>query len=205
MMQDLGDAVAVQVLQTFDGLKANLKPGLDGQGVPNWVPLSGIVIESGMHFECVALAYGKLSTQLSFVDSCSTGMKCLPSSQIGRAKGIVLHDWHAETLAFRLFNLFILHECENLLRRRPSAIVCRRKSPEITSDHFQPFTLREDLKIYLYCSEAPCGDASMELIIKAQKDATPWPVAHRDGLLGRGYFSELGAVRRKPGQTSPPA
>ncbi len=55
----------------------------------------------------------------------------------------------------------------------------------------------------MYCSEAPCGDASMELVMEAQEDATPWPIAsHDDGsptqLLGRGSFSQLGIVRRKP-------
>jgi tRNA-specific adenosine deaminase 1 len=51
----------------------------------------------------------------------------------------------------------------------------------------------------------------MELIMAAQEDATPWslPLTASDGpstgetteslLHGRGYFSELGIVRRKPG------
>ncbi len=56
----------------------------------------------------------------------------------------------------------------------------------------------------MYCSEAPCGDASMELVMEAQEDATPWAVSVPDegiasGLLGRGSFSQLGIVRRKPG------
>ena len=55
----------------------------------------------------------------------------------------------------------------------------------------------------MYCSEAPCGDASMELIMAAQEDPTPWAVpqavdGNSDALTGRGYFSELGVVRRKP-------
>ncbi|EGD84194.2 hypothetical protein H112_07882 [Trichophyton rubrum D6] len=63
----------------------------------------------------------------------------------------------------------------------------------------------------MYCSCAPCGDASMELCMAAQEDATPWelPVpelrntGNPDGqqqvlLNGRAHFSILGAVRRKP-------
>lgn len=44
----------------------------------------------------------------------------------------------------------------------------------------------------------------MELIMEAQEDASPWPVkvdegGQSSGMLGRGNFSELGVVRRKPG------
>lgn len=55
------------------------------------------------------------------------------------------------------------------------------------------------------------GDASMELTMAAQDDASPWTsspstlelsdVSHNHqypALQGRGYFSELGVVRRKP-------
>jgi len=70
-----------------------------------------------------------------------------------------------------------------------------------------PFAIQDDVKIYMYCSEAPCGDASMELIMAAQDDATPWEKpadTDSDGLTGRGYFSELGVVRRKPARGDAP-
>jgi len=47
----------------------------------------------------------------------------------------------------------------------------------------------------------------MELIMAAQDDATPWakPVdSDCNGLAGRGYFSELGVVRRKPARGDAP-
>lgn len=64
----------------------------------------------------------------------------------------------------------------------------------------------------MYCTCAPCGDASMELCMAAQEDATPWEVTrHTDPnptdqvdlqeenlLDGRAHFSLLGVVRRKP-------
>ncbi|KAK7426789.1 hypothetical protein QQZ08_006690 [Neonectria magnoliae] len=66
----------------------------------------------------------------------------------------------------------------------------------------------------MYCSEAPCGDASMELTIAAQQDASPWqaPVQDRPpsesepeaSLPGRAYFSQLGIVRRKPARGDAP-
>ena len=152
----------------------------------------------------------------SFLDVClylivvtSTGMKCLPSAKVPQARGFVLHDWHAEILAIRGFNAFLLQECHNLTTS-PDSIspYIRRRVPNETSNSrgLQPFMLQDSLKIYMYSSEAPCGDASMELIMSAQEDATPWPVTEEDlaedslgaPLRGRGYFSKLGVVRRKP-------
>jgi len=136
-------------------------------------------------------------------------MKCLPSSKIPQARGFVLHDWHAEILAIRGFNAFLIQECHSLASTpgSTSPYIRHRVSHEISDSRgLQPFTLHESLKIQMYCSEAPCGDASMELVMSAQRDSTPWPVQKEDhdednlgaSLNGRGYFSELGRVRRKP-------
>ena len=135
-------------------------------------------------------------------------MKCLPANQKALLdSGTVLHDWHAEILAIRAFNHFLLQEAYSLASS-PTHISCvlRRKNAEESdppSSISQPYTIHEDLKIMMYCSEAPCGDASMELVMEAQEDATPWPVnpPPENGaqpLLGRGSFSQLGVVRRKP-------
>ncbi|KAI9796949.1 MAG: hypothetical protein M1833_005895 [Piccolia ochrophora] len=88
----------------------------------------------------------------------------------------------------------------------------RRRAAGKSHDQFQPFSFKEDIRIHLYCSEAPCGDASMELIMAAQQDATPWPTTSQDDeeenpvapLHGRGYFSKLGVVRRKPARSDAP-
>ncbi|KAL1634285.1 hypothetical protein SLS58_010727 [Diplodia intermedia] len=140
---------------------------------------------------------------------CRTGMKCLPASKLPAAHGAVLHDWHAEILALRAFNRFLVDECAALVSpdARASDFVMRRDAAEISRAMPQPFALHTDVEIHMYCSEAPCGDASMELTMDAQQDPTPWslPVnptsAASEGstaLRGRGYFSELGIVRRKP-------
>ena len=45
----------------------------------------------------------------------------------------------------------------------------------------------------------------MELTMNAQQDATPWAGTDSAGLLnGRGHFSELGVVRRKPARSDAP-
>ena len=139
----------------------------------------------------------------------STGMKCLSTDKSASlAKGHVLHDWHAEILTIRAFNLFLLQEAHALASRKDfhSSILHRREQDEISPDtERHPFTIFEDVTIMMYCSEAPCGDASMELVMEAQENATPWPVASQQdqssSLLGRGSFSQLGVVRRKPGKT----
>lgn len=73
-----------------------------------------------------------------------------------------------------------------------------------------PLEIQPDVKIYMYCTCAPCGDASMELCMAAQDDSTPWAVpsdrTHTPDqrlssyhlLDGRAHFSLLGIVRRKP-------
>lgn len=134
-------------------------------------------------------------------------MKCLPAAKVSEASGYVLHDWHAEILALRSFNHLLLQECAHLLRSPEyfSKILRWRISPHKSDCHEQPFAIRDDVRIHMYCSEAPCGDASMELIIEAQEDASPWPVKVDESgqssvMLGRGNFSELGVVRRKPGK-----
>ena len=135
-------------------------------------------------------------------------MKCLPAARVPETKGFVLHDWHAEVLAIRAFNHFVLQECV-ALSQSPEYVstMLRRRETDSEGGALQPFTVREDVTFHMYCSEAPCGDASMELVMNAQEDATPWPVSDSISpkedpkkLRGRENFSELGIVRRKPGK-----
>ncbi|KAF2817621.1 uncharacterized protein BDZ99DRAFT_493398 [Mytilinidion resinicola] len=123
--------------------------------------------------------------------------------------GIVLSD------AIRAFNRFLIEECADLAASglRPSAFLRHREEGEITRAEHQPFTIKESVQIHMYSSEAPCGDASMELVMDAQDDATPWPVpppSSEDldqppaGLRGRANFSLLGHVRLKPSRTDAP-
>lgn len=161
-------------------------------------------------------------------------MKCLPRHKVTSAIGNVLHDSHAEVLALRSFNRFLLEECLSLTNNGASltsivALPCvishtlsdngSISATPLRNDY--PFRIRDGLKLHMYCSEAPCGDASMELTMAAQDDPTPWdaqsasnldagsvcdPSAdHADILHGRGYFGRLGVVRRKPSRPDAPA
>lgn len=67
-----------------------------------------------------------------------------------------------------------------------------------------PLKLRENVSFHLFTTEAPCGDASMELLMDSMPlgTAEPWgnddPEKLGSSLQGRGHFSMLGYVRRKP-------
>lgn len=145
-------------------------------------------------------------------------MKCLPQSKLAAANGNILHDWHAEVVAIRTFNRFLLDECLRISDSDSDAdsdIIHRRSGQDRTDREPQPFAIRDDVQIHMYCSEAPCGDASMELTMDAQDDATPWTSApptissealpdSEGALRGRSNFSLLGAVRCKPSRSDAP-
>jgi tRNA-specific adenosine deaminase 1 len=151
-------------------------------------------------------------------------MKCLPHAKLPHAHGNILHDWHAEVVALRAFNRFLLDQCLLVSPDYDSPFVRRRSAQECSEDHHHhPFTIKDHVQIHMYCSEAPCGDASMELVMDAQEDATPWtsappvissstapsalsaPSSDLAGALrGRSNFSLLGAVRCKPSRPDAP-
>lgn len=249
------DAIADCVLAAFHALPAKCKPRHMAGGRREWVPLAGIVLSRGTENLASANEESRrLPVRASRVDdtapalrcaALATGMKCLPQSKVPLGKGNVLHDWHAEILAIRAFNRWLVDECAELARQGLSGedgegkmdgevssegawVRWRRDSEggwnahkhhlttedggdtggqEAEQEHIltPPFALHDDVQIHMYCSEAPCGDASMELTMAEQADATPWtrPPAE-DGMLGRGNFDQLGVVRRKPARPDAP-
>ncbi|EUC40295.1 hypothetical protein COCMIDRAFT_109194 [Bipolaris oryzae ATCC 44560] len=160
-------------------------------------------------------------------------MKCLPSNKLPLAKGNILHDWHAEVIAIRAFNRYLMDECVRISSPPyPTSEFIQSRHPRDQTP--QLFTIPDDVSIHMYCSEAPCGDASMELTMAAQADATPWtsppptlkeataasppqspsPPGQTTGdsaedigssaLRGRSNFSHLGVVRAKPSRPDAP-
>ncbi|KAL7796489.1 adenosine deaminase/editase [Trichoderma ceciliae] len=217
-MTSRANLIARAVISQFDKLPSKRKPCIRDNGIHEWVPLSGIVAERDGNLTCLALA---------------TGMKCLPASKLVEAKGVAIHDWHAEVLAIRTLNRFLLDECQSTIERRhgdeddddAKAILQRNDAFDrdaASGRHTRPFRIKDRVKLHMYCSEAPCGDASMELIMAAQEDASPWelppsaPASTRTRtqsppsedesttLPGRAYFSRLGIVRRKPARGDAP-
>jgi tRNA-specific adenosine deaminase 1 len=122
---------------------------------------------------------------------------------------MVLHDSHAEVLALRALNRFLLSEALAVLQKRDvqyvSPFVSFRgiqvNQSQEQSCPRQPFEIRGNVSIWMFSTEAPCGDASMEVLMTEKGgDVEPWDREPdcKDVLQGRGYFSALGNVRRKP-------
>lgn len=93
-------------------------------------------------------------------------MKCLPQNKIAQAQGVTLHDWHAEILAIRSFNRFLLEECYALTisEKSSSDYIRVRTADERTETCFQPFALHEGINLHMYCSEAPCKSPQLHCI-----------------------------------------
>lgn len=80
-------------------------------------------------------------------------MKCLPASKLPLCNGVGIHDWHAEVLAIRAFNRFLLDECGRILQDDQRSENLQRAD----NDNLRtPFQVRDDVKLHMYCSEAPC-------------------------------------------------
>ncbi|KAL6885965.1 adenosine deaminase/editase [Trichoderma evansii] len=202
-MTSRANLIARAVISQFEKLPSKRKPNVRDNGLHEWVPLSGIVAERDGNLTCLALA---------------TGMKCLPASKLAEAKGVAIHDWHAEILAIRTLNRFLLDECQSIVdNSHDGSEAILQRNDERNEGYTRPFRVKNDVKLHMYCSEAPCGDASMELIMAAQEDDSPWqlpsstsadtqPITQESetALPGRAYFSQLGIVRRKPARGDAP-
>ena len=204
-MSSLSEQIANAALTRFASLAQKCKPRNHTDGSREWTPLAAIVVIREHQqdiVECVALA---------------TGTKCVPASVLDKCHGTVLHDSHAEVLALRGFNRWLLGEVERLLRDDGYISPYLGRSVRVREDDVEesqrgdpvskPFGLRDDIQLHMFTTEAPCGDASMEILMKSRpaEDNLPWTLnpatddtSCETAMLGRGHFTQLGLVRRKP-------
>ena len=194
--------VATLVLDTFAALPTRCKPRHYPDGSREWTPISGIVLAKDQHgpteeLKCISVA---------------TGSKCLPQNILPQCRGQVLHDCHAEILALRGLNYFLLVEALRLMRALAGApyeavseYIHQNRSSSLSS---HPFELKTNISIHMFSTEAPCGDASMEVLMagKPHEDTIPWVSSdvQEELLYGRGYFGNLGVIRRKPARADAP-
>ncbi|KIV80348.1 hypothetical protein PV11_07853 [Exophiala sideris] len=198
-MTTLAQGIAHAALSTFDALPPRCKPRILEDGRREWTAMAAVVLATGegtANLTCVSLA---------------TGTKCLAASALPKCQGLVLHDSHAEVLALRGFNYWLLREVHAILTdlAYQSPFLEAVCEPGSIHDHQQgspnpqaPFRLKSHVSIHFFTTEAPCGDASMEILMESlpSSEAQPWPTdqATLSALQGRGHFSLLGHVRRKP-------
>ncbi|ELT95084.1 hypothetical protein CAPTEDRAFT_224434, partial [Capitella teleta] len=89
------------------------------------------------------------------VVSLATGTKCLSESKL-KSNGCILHDSHAEILARRGFIRFLLAEIE--------LCVCggsRYVESTLDGAGKRLFNLKPSVRLHLFTSHTPCGDASI--------------------------------------------
>ena len=102
-----------------------------------------------------------------WVVSCATGTKCTAR----RVKGCILHDCHAEVLAKRGLQRVLWKERLHFQKALKEGK--HDPYPEHSTHLLQPtpsinqgtgehtFNIRPDLRLHLYISDSPCGDASI--------------------------------------------
>ncbi|KIY45931.1 hypothetical protein FISHEDRAFT_48493 [Fistulina hepatica ATCC 64428] len=145
------------------------------------------------------------SSQVKVI-SLGTGTKCLPTSHFPQ-DGSGLHDYHAEIIARRGFVRCVMEE---ILRIQTKASF----SSQWLVHQAEGYTFRVDVKVGLYVSTLPCGDASTRFLAALQD---PEMAALKDSDIrlkdhvsftgssrGRDGYSLLGVLRTKPGRADSP-
>ena len=156
----LADAVASAVLRRYASLPKNGKPQ-PGE----YTLLAGFVVTE----DAVPDAPPR-------VVALGTGTKCLPASS-RCPRGEALSDSHAEVIARRAFVRFLYDELERAMEDDGDALrdagVARDETNENAASPkpivewvagestTAPFRLRDGVRVHLYATQSPCGDASI--------------------------------------------
>lgn len=204
-MTSAAEQAAALALEIFHNLPRKYKPRDLPSGAREWTPLSAIILSK---------VDGSSSEHNFKVVSLATGTKSLPVLALPKCHGRVLHDCHAEILAIRGFNYWLLRETKWMVQNPDHDSEWLRftdgisinddedaREGAVSPSRNHPIALRSDVRISLFSTTAPCGDASMDILVRSSSDAHPWPeenIVPGSLPLGRGHFSLLGHLRRKP-------
>lgn len=177
----LGDLIAEAALCAFSKLTCKSgKPSIRSNGVQEWTVMASVVaIMDNETIEPLTIA---------------TGVKVMPNRVRAFSQGFIVHDMHAEILALRLFNFFLLHECA-----KESSIWVEQGGSNAK------YRLKPSVKLALFVTEPPCGDCSMEYLASSLDSNEPWTEQAELFLndqfhRGRNNFDRVGVVRTKPGR-----
>lgn len=181
-MSQLADRIAQNVFEEYKKLVPKGKPSIRSNGVKEWTVLAAVVaIKASNEIQTITLA---------------TGVKAQPKEYLDRfqTKGRVLHDSHAEILALRLFNYYLVQEA--LRKEYLNSIVEPSEKGKLR--------LKKDVELALYISELPCGDASLSA---NARDCEEWKfdLTKVEGMVrGKTHFKQKGLLRTKPGRADSP-
>ncbi|CAI9583795.1 unnamed protein product, partial [Staurois parvus] len=122
------------------------RTGLPKQGQPDpsreWTLLAAVVQVDG--------AQGAACTKK--VVALGTGTKCIGQSRLSKT-GDILQDSHAEIIAKRSFQRYLLHQLALALESQDSVLVPGSES--------RKWTMRAGVSFVFFTSHTPCGDASI--------------------------------------------
>ncbi|GAA5834686.1 hypothetical protein JCM11251_003632 [Rhodosporidiobolus azoricus] len=160
----LADELAKTALATYTSIQSKGgKPSHRSNGQPEWTVLAAFCIfrrrqcGDGEEWDVRCVSIG-------------TGLKALPHARLP-VHGDVLHDSHAEVIARRGFQLWLLEELENTGHEEEDSLLHRVDGNKGDVE----WQLKEDWRVGLYISTLPCGDASTYLL--AQQAASGDPAA----------------------------
>ena len=136
-----------------------------------------------------------------------TGTKCLPASS-RCPRGEALSDSHAEVIARRAFVRFLYDELERATSddgdgetkrdaTDANASIVEWVATTTTTTTTTPFRLRGGVRVHLYATQSPCGDASIFELADAQKQSAS-VARRRDGETADGETPK----ERFPGPTA---
>ncbi|KAK6455893.1 adenosine deaminase/editase [Scheffersomyces xylosifermentans] len=203
--EDIAQKIADLVVESFNGLKLKSgKPVVRSNGVKEWTVMASIVAIIDQKDDDIEPKIVPLTM--------ATGVKALPDKIRSYSKGRLVHDLHAEILALRLFNWYLVQECIRIKDELGynSSVIERMANGE-------GYKLKAGVSFGLFITEPPCGDSSMQHLVTEKEDSSPWvdekePSSKRqkvdgqqeskiDISRGRGNFGKLGIVRTKPGRS----
>lgn len=176
--------VAAAVVAQFNRLKPGQKPQIRSNGDVEWTVLAGVCLvdDDENHVECVSFA---------------TGVKVVPERARAYSHGTIVMDNHAEILALRAFNWWVLSKVDD------DTYFEDNNSENANPEEKKRRRLKSKYAVKLYISEPPCGDALMSYIAQDQPAWKRRKTSDDNGtavVRGRAHFDDLGIVRTKPGR-----
>ncbi|KAM9902821.1 hypothetical protein OXX69_008159 [Metschnikowia pulcherrima] len=216
-MTDLGQRVADAVVTAFGKLNVKSgKPTTRSNGVSEWTVLAGLVAIDGDELTVVSIATG-VKALPDEVRSFSNGyMVHDMHAEILCLR--LFNRYLMEEVKGDCHRLLLESATTNTESVTSSGLSETREGPEEAGNSdandgpehskfsknlkfkSETYRLKPSLKLALYISEPPCGDASMSHVANGQ---TAWeePAQKRQKVVrGRANFGHLGTVRTKPGR-----